>query len=100
MEDRKKFTYRPDSDSDELLEQGLKKYNITSLNKLINLLVSKAMVEQPKEIQSLRKEITGLQKQLKEAEEDKNEIETEYNQIKALLLNIEKSADSIKSLLS
>jgi hypothetical protein len=59
MEDKKKFTYLPDGETEELLEQGLKKYNITVLNKLINLLIKKAMVQQPKEIQELKKEITS-----------------------------------------
>ena len=41
MEDRKKFTYRYDDETEKLLTEGLEKFNFSSLNKLIDKLMSR-----------------------------------------------------------
>ena len=38
MKDRKKFTYRCDDETEKLLSAGLGKFNLSSLNKLIDKL--------------------------------------------------------------
>ena len=47
MEDRKKFTYRYDDKTEKLLIEGLKKFNLSSLNKLIDKLIVDALVPVP-----------------------------------------------------
>jgi archaellum component FlaC len=100
MEDRKKFTYRPDSETEELLEQGLRKYNLTALNKLINVLVKKAMVTQPEEIQDLKNKIRDLNTKMADLSGEKAAIKSKYDQVRSLYLNIENTKEEIKTLLS
>jgi len=49
MEDRKKFTYRYDDETEKLLTAGLGKFNLSSLNKLIDKIIVDALVRFPQD---------------------------------------------------
>ena len=61
MEDRKKFTYRYDDKTEKLLTEGLDKFNLSSLNKLIDKLIIDALVRFPHEQKEINQKITDLQ---------------------------------------
>ena len=61
VEDRKKFTYRYDEETEKLLSAGLLKFNLSSLNKLIDKLIVDALVRFPQEQKEMEQEIKDLQ---------------------------------------
>jgi len=60
LEDRKKFTYRYDDETEKLLSAGLEKFNLSSLNKLIDKLIVDALVRFPEEQKTMKQEIKDL----------------------------------------
>jgi predicted transcriptional regulator len=59
-ENRKKFTYRYDVETEKLLSAGLNKFNLSSLNKLIDKLIVDALVRFPQEQKTMKQEIMDL----------------------------------------
>ena len=85
MEDRKKFTYRYDDETEKLLTEGLKKFNLSSLNKLIDKLITDALVRFPQDKKEMKQEITELQEGLKKCKVEKEQTEIHLNRLKAAL---------------
>jgi septal ring factor EnvC (AmiA/AmiB activator) len=85
MEDRKKFTYRYDDKTEKLLNEGLKKFNFSSLNKLIDKLILDALVRFPQDQKEMSQKISELQESLKKCEAEKEQTEIHLNRIKAAL---------------
>ena len=85
MEYRKKFTYRYDDETEKLLTEGLKKFNLSSLNKLIDKLIVDALVRFPEEQKTMKQEITELQEGLKKCKDEKEQIEIHLTRLKAAL---------------
>jgi predicted transcriptional regulator len=74
MEDRKKFTYRYDNETEKLLTAGLEKFNLSSLNKLIDKLIVDALVRFPQEQKTMKQEIKDLQDIFKKCQVEKELI--------------------------
>jgi hypothetical protein len=53
--DRNFFTYRYDDETEKLLSAGLNKFNLSSLNKLIDKLIVYALVRFPEEQKIIKK---------------------------------------------
>jgi septal ring factor EnvC (AmiA/AmiB activator) len=85
MEDRKKFTYRYDDETEKLLTEGLKKFNLSSLNKLIDKLIVDALVRFPEHLKEMNHEITELQEDLKKCQAEKEQTEIHLTRLKAAL---------------
>jgi septal ring factor EnvC (AmiA/AmiB activator) len=85
MEDRKKFTYRYDDKTEKLLDEGLKKFNLSSLNKLIDKLIVDALVRFPQDQKEMEQEIKDLQESLKKCQVEKEQTEVHLNRLKAAL---------------
>jgi len=71
MEDRKKFTYRYDNETEKLFTEGLKKLNLSSLNKLIDKLIAYALYRFPQDQKEMKQKITKLQEGLKKCMDEK-----------------------------
>ena len=85
MEDRKKFTYRYDDETEKLLTAGLKKFNLSSLNKLIDKLIADALSRFPQDQKEMKQKITKLQEGLKKCMDEKEQTEIHLNRLKATL---------------
>src|SRR5665811_86138 len=85
MEDRKKITYRYDEETEKLLTAGLEKFNLSSLNKLIDKLIIDALVRFPQEQKTMKQEIKDLQDSFKKCQGEKEQIEIHLNRLKAAL---------------
>jgi predicted transcriptional regulator len=85
MEDRKKFTYRYDDKTEKLLNEGLNKFNLSSLNKLIDKLIVDALVRFPQDQKEKNLEIKDLQECLKKCQVEKEQAEIHLNRLKAAL---------------
>jgi len=85
MEDRKKFTYRYDDETEKLLTAGLEKFNLSSLNKLIDKLIVDALARFPQEQKELNHKITELQEALKNCKAEKEKIDIHLSRLKAAL---------------
>ena len=85
MEDRKKFTYRYDDKTEKLLNKGLNKFNLSSLNKLIDKLILDALVRFPQDQIEMNHKISELQESLNKCEAKKEQTEIHLNRIKAAL---------------
>lgn len=85
MEDRKKFTYRYGDKTEKLLNEGLNKFNLSSLNKLIDKLIVNALVRFPQDQKEMNLEIKDLQESLKKCKVEKEQAEVHLNKIKAVL---------------
>ena len=85
MEDRKKFTYRYDDETEKLLTKGLKKFNLSSLNKLIDKIIVDALVRFPQEQKTMNQEIKDLQESLNKCKVEKEQTEIHLNRLKAAL---------------
>jgi hypothetical protein len=99
MEDRKKFTYRYDDETEKLLTEGLKKFNLSSLNKLIDKLIVDALVRFPQDQKEMKKEITELQESFKKCNTEKEQIEIHLNRLKAALKRDIENKETINKLI-
>ncbi len=85
VEDRKKFTYRYDDETEKLLSAGLLKFNLSSLNKLIDKLIVDALVRFPEEQKTMNQEIKELQESLNKCKVEKEQTEIHLTRLKAAL---------------
>ena len=99
MEDRKKFTYRYDDKTEQLLIEGLKKFNLSSLNKLIDKLIVDALYRFPQDQKEMNLEIKDLQESFKKCKAEKEQIEIHLNRIKAALKRDIENKEIIKKLI-
>jgi hypothetical protein len=91
MEDRKKFTYRYDDETEKLLSAGLEKFNLSSLNKLIDKLIVDALVRFPQGQKEMEENIIELNESLDKCRAEKKQTEINLNRLKeALKRDIEK----------
>lgn len=100
MEDRKKFTYRYDNETEKLLNEAFKKYKVTALNKLIDELILEALEKQPKEIQLLKKDLRNLQGKISTVQTEKRQIENQFEQLKLAVKQDFENKERIKKLIS
>jgi septal ring factor EnvC (AmiA/AmiB activator) len=99
MEDRKKFTYRYDDETEKLLTEGLKKFNLSFLNKLIDKLIVDALVRFPQDQKEMKQEITDLQESFKKCQKEKEQIEIHLTRLKAALKRDIENKETIKKLI-
>ncbi len=99
MEDRKKFTYRYDDKTEKLLNEGLNKFNLSSLNKLIDKLIVDALVRFPQDQKEMSQKITELQESLKKCKTEKERAEVHLNRIKAALKRDIENKETINKLI-
>ena len=99
MEDRKKFTYRYDDETEKLLTEGLKKFNLSSLNKLIDKLIVDALVRFPQDQKEMSQKITELQESLKKCKTEKERAEVHLNRLKAALKRDIENKETINKLM-
>jgi hypothetical protein len=99
MEDRKKFTYRYDDETEKLLTEGLKKFNLSSLNKLIDKLIVDALVRFPEQQKEMKEKLTDLQDSFKKCQVEKKQIEIQLAGLKAALKRDIENKETIKKLI-
>ncbi len=99
MEDRKKFTYRYDDETEKLLTEGLKKFNLSSLNKLIDKLIVDALVRFPEQQKEMKEKLTDLQDSFKKCQMEKEQIEIHLTRLKAALKRDIENKETIKKLI-
>ena len=99
MEDRKKFTYRYDDKTEKLLAEGLDKFNLSSLNKLIDKLIIDALVRFPQEQKTMKQEIKDLQDSFKKCQMEKEQIEIHLTRLKAALKRDIENRETINKLI-
>jgi hypothetical protein len=99
MEDRKKFTYRYDDETEKLLTAGLEKFNLSSLNKLIDKLIVDALVRFPEQQKEMKEKIKDLQDSFKKCQEEKEQIEIHLTRLKAALKMDIENKETIKKLI-
>jgi predicted transcriptional regulator len=99
MGDRKKFTYRYDDETEKLLTAGLEKFNLSSLNKLIDKLIVDALVRFPEEQKTMKQEIKDLQDSFKKCQVEKEQIEIHLTKLKAALKRDFENKEAIKKLI-
>lgn len=85
MEDRKKFTYRYDDKTEKLLNEGLNKFSLSSLNKLIDKLIVDSLARFPQDQKEMKQEIKDLQESLKKCKVEKEQTEVHLNRLRAAL---------------
>jgi hypothetical protein len=85
MEDRKKFTYRYDDKTEKLLNEGLKEFHLSSLNKLIDKTIIDALVRYPEHIREIEKSFEDLNNDFFKCMKEKKQIEIQLNKLKEAL---------------
>jgi hypothetical protein len=85
MENRKKFTYRYDEKTEKMLNEGLKEFNLSSLNKLIDKLIAEALYIFPQDQKEMKQEIKDLQGKLKKCQGEKEKLEVQLYKLKEAL---------------
>jgi len=99
MEDRKKFTYRYDDETEKLLMAEMEKSKFSSLNKLIDQLILDALVRFPEHLKEMNHEITELQEDLKKCQAEKEQTEIHLNRLKAALKRDIENKETINKLM-
>jgi len=99
VEDRKKFTYRYDEETEKLLTAGLNKFNLSSLNKLIDKLIVDALVRFPEQQKEMKEKLTDLQESFKKCQEEKEQTEIHLNRLKAALKRDFENKETINKLI-
>lgn len=99
MEDRKKFTYRYDEETEKLLTAGLNRFNLSSLNKLIDKLIVDALVRFPQDQKEMKEKIAALQESLNKCQVEKEQIEIHLTRLKAALKRDIENKETIKKLI-
>lgn len=100
MEERKKFTYRYDDNTEKLLNEGLTKFKISSLNKLIDKLIYDALVQNPIELNALKTQIQELQNKLNICQAQKGQVDKQFAQLKSAVKQDFENRERIKELIS
>jgi hypothetical protein len=100
MEDRKKFTYRYNTDTEKLLNEALKKYNLSSLNKLIDKLIVDALVAFPDEQKTLKHQVKESQDKFNKCTIEKGQVENKLNQLKLAIKQDFENKEVIKKLIA
>lgn len=98
--DRIKFTYRYNKTTEGLLTLALKKYGLTSLNKLIDLLIVEALINLPEEQKRLKKEIKTLNDEFDTLLEEKEKFEKLFNSLKLAVKQDFENKEKIKKLIN
>ena len=99
MEDRKKFTYRYDDETEKLLMAEMEKSKFSSLNKLIDQLILDALVRFPDHLKEMNHEITELQEDLKKCQAEKEQTEINLNRLKEALKRDIENKETINKLI-
>ena len=99
MENRKKFTYRYDDETEKLLSAGLEKFNLSSLNKLIDKLIVDALVRFPEQQKEMKDKIKDLQDSFKKCQGEKEQIEIHLTKLKTALKRDIENKETIKKLI-
>jgi len=99
VEDRKKFTYRYDDETEKLLSAGLLKFNLSSLNKLIDKLIVDALVRFPEEQKTMNQEIKNLQESLNKCKVEKEQTEIHLTRLKTALKRDIENKETINKLI-
>jgi len=99
MEDRKKFTYRYDDKTEKLLNEGLNKFNLSSLNKLIDKLIVDALVWFPQEQKEMEEKIKDIQESLNKCKVEKEQTEIHLTKLKAALKRDIENKETINKLI-
>jgi hypothetical protein len=99
MEDRKKFTYRYDDETEKLLTAGLEKFNLSSLNKLIDKLIVDALVQLPEQLEKTQKAAWDIHESLFKCEKEKKQIEIKLNKLKDALKRDIENKETISKLI-
>ena len=85
MDNRKKFTYRYDDETEKLLMAGLEKFKFSSLNKLIDKLIIDALILLPDQLEKNEKATWDIHESLVNCEKEKKHIEIQLNKLKDAL---------------
>jgi septal ring factor EnvC (AmiA/AmiB activator) len=99
MEDRKRFTYRYDDETEKLLLAGLEEFELSSLNKLIDKLIVDDLVRFPEEQKTMKQEIKDLQDSFKKCQGEKEQIEIHLTRLKAALKRDFENKETINKLM-
>ena len=99
VEDRKKFTYRYDEETEKLLTAGLNKFNLSSLNKLIDKLIVDALVRFTQEQKEMEQEIKDRQESLNKCKVEKEQTEIHLTRLKAALKRDIENKETINKLI-
>ena len=99
MEDRKKFTYRYDDETEKLLSAGLEKFNLSSLNKLIDKLIVEALVRYPQGVKEMGEHLIELSESLDKCMAEKKQIEKSLNKLKEALKRDIENKETINKLI-
>jgi uncharacterized protein YukE len=99
VEDRKKFTYRYDDETEKLLSAGLNKFNLSSLNKLIDKFIVDALVRFPQEQKTIKQEITDLQESFKKCLVEKEQTKIHLTRLKEALKRDIENKETINKLI-
>src|SRR5450759_174643 len=99
VEDRKKFTYSYAEETEKLLTAGLNKFNLSSLNKLIDKLIVDALVRFPQEQKEMEQEIKDLQESLNKCKVEKEQTEIHLTRLKAALKRDIENKETINKLI-
>ncbi len=97
--ERRKFTYRYDEETEELLNKAMQNFGFSSMNKLIDKLIVDALVDLPKHISYNEKQITTLTNDLSNARKDKVSILKEFKTLKELIIQEQEVKKKIESLI-
>jgi hypothetical protein len=99
MDNRKKFTYRYDDETEKLLLAGLEEFELSSLNKLIDKLIVDALVRYPQGVKEMGENIIELQESLDKSISEKNQIEKRLNRLKEALKRDIENKETINKLI-
>lgn len=100
MSESKKFTYRYNKDTENLLLKAEKSYMNKTLSGLINRLILEAVIELPAKINKLEKDKRELNEELNSLKNDYSRLEFQYNELKHLVKQRKKIDAQLNSLTS
>jgi len=98
--ERIKFTYRYSKDTEKLLIEGLKKFNISSLNNLIDKLIIDSLVRYPDEQKVMIKQLKELQDKLNKSQVEKGQSDSLLKQLKLAVKQDFDNKELLKKLIS
>lgn len=85
--------------TEKLLNEGLNKFNLFSLNKLIDKLILDALIRFPEEQKTMKQEIKDLQDSFKKCQGEKEQTEIHLTRLKAVLKRDFENKETIKKLI-
>lgn len=98
--ERRKFTYRYDEETEELLNKAMQKLGFSSMNKLIDYLIQEALVNLPREIKENEFKINTISKSLQKAETERDKALTNLLELKSLITQERDLKKKIETILS